>query len=484
MNVAEMVLRGKDDLDGVYSAGYNKGVNKYFPPFEESGTAVRCEPVEDYPLQVVSNLDANEDGYTEASFKHGGKNIFDPEEYFKHSLGGERVTLDGDVFTCNFINGAVCINNSQNNRLLTQPGTYTLRISPVSEDCHLTAFLYKGGLTANRITYKNLSTDSGVLTMSFTVADEFAIAIGGTNGKEGTYSFRVQLEVGSVATEYEPFVKPEEHSVSFPQIPGGTFDWGTGILTDLDGNVHHVAAHDIVGKPGVNTFISGAGTIKVSGKTNNIYAAGQKAEYDRFWNAYQQNGNATDYQYAFAGSRWNAETFKPKYDLKPTNAWRMFYYATYNGDLQDLLEDADVKLDTSNATDFREMFYWTYITRIGKIDMSKATNTTSCFQWSDLCVTIEEIIVSATTPFNNTFANCKKLANLVIKGTIGQNGFNVADCPLTYKSLKSIVDALQENPTITQPTVRLGATNLAKLEATEEGMNAIAEATRRGWTIG
>jgi hypothetical protein len=223
---------------------------------------------------------------------------------------------------------------------------------------------------------------------------------------------------------------------------------------------------------------------KNAGGYGDGFEAGQQAEYDRFWDAYQQKGNATDYQYAFAGSRWNAETFKPKYDLKPTKAWRMFYYATYNGDLQQLLDDAGVKLDTSNTTDFREMFYWTYLTRIGVIDMRKATNTTSCFQWTDGCVKIDKVIVSATTPFNNTFANCKKLADLVIEGTIGQNGFNVADCPLTYESLKSIIDALQENPTIIEPAVTLGATNLAKLEATEEGMALIVDATQKGWTIG
>lgn len=216
---------------------------------------------------------------------------------------------------------------------------------------------------------------------------------------------------------------------------------------------------------------------KAAGGFSDGYEAGQKAEYDRFWNAYQQNGNATDYQYAFAGSRWNAETFKPKYDLKPTNAWRMFYYATYNGDLQQLLDNAGVKLDTSNTTNFKEMFYWTYLTRIGVIDMRKATDTTSCFQWTDGCVTIDKVIVSATTPFNNTFANCKKLANLFIEGPIGQNGFDVADCPLTHDSLMSIINALEKMTSGTW-TVTLGSSNLAKLTDAEKAI-----ATGKGWTL-
>lgn len=206
-------------------------------------------------------------------------------------------------------------------------------------------------------------------------------------------------------------------------------------------------------------------------------AAGGGSDGNEFWDAYQQNGNATEYPYAFAGSRWNADTFKPKYDLKPVNAYRMFYYATYNGDLQQLLDNAGVKLDTSNTTNFKEMFYWTYITRIGVIDMRKATDTTSCFQWTDGCVTIEKVIVSATTPFNNTFANCKKLANLFIEGTIGQNGFDVSDCDLTHYSLMSIINALEKKTSGTW-TVILGSRNLAKLTDEEKKI-----ATGKGWKL-
>ena len=51
---------------------------------------------------------------------------------------------------------------------------------------------------------------------------------------------------------------------------------------------------------------------------------GKQAEYDRFWGAYQQNGNRTDYQNCFSGEGWTDETFKPKYDIISTNGYMVF----------------------------------------------------------------------------------------------------------------------------------------------------------------
>ena len=42
---------------------------------------------------------------------------------------------------------------------------------------------------------------------------------------------------------------------------------------------------------------------------------GKQAEYDRFWDGYQGNGNATYYNHRFAGQGWNRETFRPKYNI-------------------------------------------------------------------------------------------------------------------------------------------------------------------------
>ena len=58
-------------------------------------------------------------------------------------------------------------------------------------------------------------------------------------------------------------------------------------------------------------------------------ADGRQAEYDEFWDAFQQNGNRTDYHFGFAGKGWRDETFKPKYDIVVRGGDSMFAWFNY-----------------------------------------------------------------------------------------------------------------------------------------------------------
>lgn len=260
-----------DDTKVSKSPWSSKGtVDKLCPSFEESGTAVRCEPVEGYPLQVVSNLPESVDGYTSASISHGGKNILDPEAYKKASLTDGRVSLSGDIFTVNFTSGGVHVNQNFNSkRVVTQPGTYTISFTPVNTTSFgLTVILYRAS-DKSQISFSQL-TASGAHHYTFTVNEPFIISIAGNSAYYGQHSFRVQLEVGSTATDYEAFTAPDVHSVSFPQISGGTFDWSTGKLTDVGGAVSQYEPQQIVAKPSVNTIISETGEVQVSGKADPV----------------------------------------------------------------------------------------------------------------------------------------------------------------------------------------------------------------------
>ena len=64
-----------------------------------------------------------------------------------------------------------------------------------------------------------------------------------------------------------------------------------------------------------------------------VYDKGKQDEYDRFWDAYQDNGNRDFYSYGFSGYGWTNENFKPKYPIitsaNPNRTNVMFQYA-YN----------------------------------------------------------------------------------------------------------------------------------------------------------
>lgn len=179
-----------------------------------------------------------------------------------------------------------------------------------------------------------------------------------------------------------------------------------------------------------------------------VYEAGQKSEYDRFWDAYQTG----TYQNQFSGKMWKNSTFKPKYDIKPTSTgYMLFYYSGIKGDLVSILDELGVTLDTSECKSFQYTFGYSEFTRIGVIDMRNATNLNtamlSTFQGAKV-ETIDKLIFrdDGTQTFsNNAFQNCANLINLTIEGTIGQNGFNVQWSPLlSRESIDSILDHLKD----------------------------------------
>ena len=92
------------------------------------------------------------------------------------------------------------------------------------------------------------------------------------------------------------------------------------------------------------------------------------------------------------------------------------------------------------------------------------------------------VIFSKSKPFTNPFIYAYNLEEIIIEGTIGQNGFNVQwSNKLTHDSLLSILNALEDKTSDnsgTTWTIGLGPTNIAKLTANEKAI-----ATQKGWTI-
>ena len=179
------------------------------------------------------------------------------------------------------------------------------------------------------------------------------------------------------------------------------------------------------------------------------YNSGRKAEYDAFWDAYQ-DASAVDCGSRFSGRGWNDRTFKPKYNI-PNNAP---YISSFNRlfancgitDLAQILNDCGVKLDFTQVTRTDQMFYWaTWLTRVPELDLRNVTMTNSMFSTAISLVTIEKLIVSANTPFDNAFFDCQALENIVIEGELAYPNISFAQsAKLSKDSMKSIIDALSD----------------------------------------
>lgn len=153
-----------------------------------------------------------------------------------------------------------------------------------------------------------------------------------------------------------------------------------------------------------------------------------------FWNIYQDGGNRVDYSTAFGGVGWNNETFKPKHNMQPTNAYMMFRNSGIVGDLVDILEELGVEIDFSATTNPGYIFNAAKgITRVGKIDVTSSTNSTKADSIFTNCTNlkrIEEFVVNSSTTFGaSCFKGCPALEYIGFSGAIS-NSLSIPNSPL------------------------------------------------------
>ena len=179
---------------------------------------------------------------------------------------------------------------------------------------------------------------------------------------------------------------------------------------------------------------------------------GKQAEYDRFWDDFQDYGTRRDYKYAFTGYGWSDRCFKPKYPCgEIVQAVNMFNYCciTY----------IDVDLDFSEATSFSYAFAnSTYLKRIKSVkfnnNIASANNRASMFTGTKL---LEDITINGTINFSISFSECSNLTNA---------------------SVQSIIDSLVDLTGQTAQTLTFHATVGAKLTDAQK-----ATITAKNWTL-
>lgn len=169
-----------------------------------------------------------------------------------------------------------------------------------------------------------------------------------------------------------------------------------------------------------------------------LVEVGRQKEWSDFWDAYQQNGTRDDYSYAFAGTAWTNDLFKPKYLIKPYNAMRMFNASTLTFD-----ESLNDVIDFSNNRNFYDAFRGIVGTVFGlTVDLSMATNINAMFYGSTF-TTIKRVIFSESTKNTGApFQNCTNLVNLGAEGTIACT-ISFQWCPLSLESAKAVINCLK-----------------------------------------
>lgn len=219
---------------------------------------------------------------------------------------------------------------------------------------------------------------------------------------------------------------------------------------------------------------------------NTGHQDGKKAQYDAFWDVNQKNGTRMNYQYAYVGSGFNFDNFYPKYDIAPIGAFNQAFAlwntsaTAHKGSLKKRLESCGVTLDLSKATAMTQAFLRTWFTELPAIVLPGEVRNYQIFSDCIYLETIEKLIVTEKTGFDECFKGAAALKNIQFEGIIAHNGLDFSDCPLlTKESILSILDCLKDySQTGTTHSVTLGSVNLSKLT---ENQKAIA--TQKGWRL-
>lgn len=224
--------------------------------------------------------------------------------------------------------------------------------------------------------------------------------------------------------------------------------------------------------------------ITIAENEQRVYEKGKQTEYDRFWDTFQNKGSRTSYLYAFAYGNFDSNTFKPKYDIVPTNASQMFKGSSLLK-MPLTKESIGVTIDFSKATYAQETFNGTFIPIVDIVDLSSITgsNASGCFGYNYYTHTINKLIVHENMLFTNFFVGSNNFQNITVEGTIANSVSLSASQKLTKASILSFFNALSDTVSGKTFTVNKTAVNNA-FEGGSTGtewLNLVA--TKPNWTI-
>lgn len=178
--------------------------------------------------------------------------------------------------------------------------------------------------------------------------------------------------------------------------------------------------------------------------------AGKQAEYDRFWDDYQSNGDVISYQGAFSGKRWNDTTYNPKYPIRCNSGYGAYQLFFQNS----IITDTKVPIELHGSM----------------------LNTT--FSGCTNLVTIPCLKLINATDGSSAFSNCNKLTNITVDGSIAFD-ISFASSPLlTAESVDSVIAALTDLTGQTAKKLTVHATVGANMTEAQK-----ATITAKNWTL-
>lgn len=421
-----------------------------------SGKAIRLDDVSEVAHKVVVKAD------TPTEVKLYGKNLipFPYNPSMPLSQNGITLTINDDgSIVANGTASALTQFHIYHCYFATNPISILPNIKYTLSGCSGgSSTTYEMRITDNRSTAT--ITQNAPATFSYADTSQIVISILVRSGATlNNVVFKPQVEYGENYTGFEPYQEPQ----TITATPSGTE------VSSICPIMIFLADSDVT----VDYFGS----------------YGMQTEWDRFWDAFQQNGTRASYTHAFYGAGWSEAIFRPKYDIVATSLVQTFYNSPIK-DLTSILEKQGVALDTSNCTSLSFAFAHTKITNIPKINMSACTNSSSTFVTSTSLVRIEGIVSSEKTVFDkSTFQNCTALEHCIFEGTVASDINLQWSTKLDLESLISLFECLKHfggsgneyTKTITLSPESWGLTNREEFITRFDGFGGQDVAHQKGW---
>lgn len=439
MTDSEKLILIAENQQKVYKAGQDSMVDET-KIIEKTATGTGLLVLDDVS-EIPHKINAQLTGGTSVTVY--GENLLDPKTFD----GRNAYSIDANGLTLLKADNSVATSIQPFATLYA--GTYTISTT-MPTACRIQLFDDEGSSIG--------SSSSGTFTFTLTKPTAVRCKILAVTG--GTYPVfvgNVMLSFGGQATGYVPYHEPMRYT------------------STSDGSITAVKS--------LSPFMiimAEAADINISATYHKSY--GMQTEHDRFWDNYQDGGNRLHYNYAFAGKGWTDQTFRPKYDIRPTSATNMFSMALMS-DVRKLLNDAMVEMDLSKVVSLSYVAQSSDITALPTMDVRMASNLQYFIQGNSKLNVVEKVILNengSQTFGNYSFGGNPALVEIRFEGKIGQNGFNIQDSKLlSHESLMSIISVLQDKTSDTSGTVwtiTIGADNIPKLTDDE-----LSQITQKGW---
>ncbi len=210
--------------------------------------------------------------------------------------------------------------------------------------------------------------------------------------------------------------------------------------------------------------------VMVADRIQRVYDSGKQVgkqnEYDRFWDAFQNNGNRNIYMCAFATPYWTDAIYEPKYPIRIADNDLGAFYATG-------ISNTKVPIICTTAV------------------------LESTFADAASLTTIPSLVVDEGTTYDHTFENCAELRSINVSGAIGSTiSFDTSpnlDLESCISIIRSLKDYIEDNVNLYKFTVRFSGTIVQMLSDTvcssadwfgDEkyvGVDLLSIITEKGW---